>query len=120
MLPGKKAPVITGNGTFYEGDEIEASQLGIGLQGLLTARYNFSKKFGLQLNLGYMFSFNLGDMEIEVKRPGSDSKKDKLTIDFDDKSVVEPVLGSTINPGFVPKATTTGLNAYLTFVFHLN
>lgn len=108
VLPGKTPPVITPEGTFYSGEEVEATLSGAAFQAMLNANYALTDKIGINLQAGWTQAF-LGDLRITAG---------DVILAKDSPAVVKND-GSADQAGIDPKAAVQGLSVALGLTFRL-
>jgi hypothetical protein len=75
VIPGKTAPVITPEGTIYNGDEVMANMAGMAYQVGVRANYMFTDRIGFNFDLGWTqamlddFTIEAGNVELDKNSP---------------------------------------------------
>lgn len=106
VIPGKTAPVITPQGTIYNGASITASVSGVAVQAGVNATYMFTDQLGLTLDVAYV---NASLADFQIKAGDVKLNKDSPALVKDD--------GGTTQAGIDPKASIGGLIANIGIVW---
>lgn len=114
MLPNKTPPVITPEGTFRVGDQIESDLSGMTLQASFNADFIVHKKLGVFFEAGWTESF-FGDFSIQAG---------DIDLAYDSPTIVEPILDigdghSSSEPANIsPTLTSSGITYMLGLSWH--
>lgn len=108
VLPGKTPPVITPEGTFYEGQDISASLGGFAYQIALQANYALTNRLSLTFQAGWTQAM-FGKLTL---------KAGDVYLDMDSPAVVKND-GTATQAGISPEAQSAGMAMTLGLTLHL-